>query len=177
MHRASLVIAAVAALGFASSARASDYSLNAEAFGGWQHLELSRQAIGGAIGGSEGNALVGGDLLLKLSILGVGVAIDKTVSGSSQPWSGSILGGLLFDVLPSLRLEALAEVGRRGGSFGDIFREAGSTYAGARPGISFRLLPTPIRIGVSALVRWPVHNGDFGRPDYGFIGRVGFELP
>jgi hypothetical protein len=33
----------------------------------------------------------------------VGVAVDKTVSGTAQPCAGSIMGAFLFDVPLSLR--------------------------------------------------------------------------
>ena len=167
-----LVLAAVAV---APAARA-DISLNVEGFGGWQNLQLSRQSLGNAVGGSEGTAILGGDLLLVLGGLGAGVAVDKTVSGTAQPWAGSLMGGLLFD-LPLLRIEALGEIGRRGRDFGNLFDSGGATFVGLRPGVSLHIPASPFRLGVTGLVRWPTSNGDIGSPDFGIVGKIGFELP
>jgi hypothetical protein len=162
----------------ASPAARARTSLTLEGFGGWQHLELHNpaQQVANAINGSEGTGIVGGDALVDLSGLGLGVAVDKTVSGSSQPWAGSLMAGFLADLLP-IRLELLGEVGRRARDFGDIFASNGSTFVGVRPGVSFRLAELPIRLGVTGLVRWPTSNGSVGSPDYGIVGKVGFEVP
>jgi hypothetical protein len=171
-----LIAAAAAALAAAPAARANT-SINLEGFGGWQDLRLSSpaQSLGNAIGSREGTGIVGGDVMLDLSGLGLGVLVDKTMSGNfGQPWSGSILAGFLFDVLPSLRIEAVGEVGRRGRDFGNIFDSGGSMFLGLRPGVSVRLVPTMLRVGVTGIVRWPTSNGDIGSPDYGIVG---FELP
>jgi hypothetical protein len=176
-RRAFRAVLALVALAASSAARANT-SLTLEAFGGWQHLEIQNpaQQIANAVNGSEGTGIAGGDVLLNLSGLGLGVAVDKTVSGSAQPWAGSIMGGFLLDLLP-IRLEALGEIGRRAGSFGDIFASNGATFVGLRPGVSFRLAQLPLRLGVTGLVRWPTSNGSVGSPDYGIVGRVGFEVP
>ncbi len=166
----------LAALAVAPAARAN-YSLTVEGLGGWQNLQLSRQSVGNAVGGSEGTAIVGGDVLADLDGLGLGVAVDKTVSGNAQPWAGSLMAGFLFDLLPSFRIDALGEIGRRGRDFGNLFDSGGATFLGLRPGVSFRLFPSPVRLGVTGLVRWPTSGGDFGSPDYGFVGRVGIEFP
>ncbi len=175
MRRITLTLAAAAALLAAPAARATP-SVTVEALGGWQHLELSRGSLGNAIGGSQGTGLLGADLLLDFGGLGLGVAVDKAVSGDVQPWSGSILAGFLIDLLP-VRLELLGELGRRGIDFGNIFDSGGSTFVGFRPGVSFRLASTPVRIGATGLVRWPTSGGDFGSPDYGILGKVGIEFP
>lgn len=176
-HRIARIAVATVVLATATAARAN-YSLNLEGFGGWQDLRLSTQSVGNAVGGREGTAIVGGDLLLDLSGLGLGVLVDKTVSGSfGQPWAGSILAGFLLDLLPSFRIEALGEIGRRGRDFGDIFNSNGGTFVGVRPGVSFRLAAMPVRLGVTGIVRWPTSNGDFGSPDYGIVGKVGLEFP
>jgi hypothetical protein len=176
-HRIARFVVAAVALAAASAARANT-SLNLEGFGGWQDLRLSTQSVGNAVGGREGTGIVGGDLVLNLSGLGLGVLVDKTVSGSfGRPWAGAILAGLLLDVLPSLRIEAMGEVGRRGRDFGNIFDSDGATFVGVRPGVSVRLLPTMLRVGLTGIVRWPTSNGDFGSPDYGIVGKVGIELP
>jgi len=168
---------ALSALALASATRA-DASLTVEGLAGWQHLELHNpaQQVANAINGSEGTAILGGDLLLDLGGLGLGVAVDKTVSGTAQPWAGSIVAGFLPDIL-LFRLELLGEIGRRATDFGDLFASKGSTFLGLRPGLSFRLAALPIRLGVNGIVRWPTSNGDFGSPDFGLVGKVGFELP
>jgi hypothetical protein len=43
--------------------------------------------------------------------------------------------------------------------------------------VSFRLLPTPVRFGISGLVRWFETNSGLGSANYGIVGRVGFEFP
>ena len=166
------------ALVAAPAARADLFSLNVEGFAGWQHLELHNpaQQVANAINGSEGTAIVGGDVLLDLAGLGVGVAVDKTVSGSAQPWAGSIVAGFLPELM-LIRLELLGEVGRRARDFGDMFSSNGATFVGLRPGVSFRVAVLPVRLGVTGLVRWPTSNGDIGSPDYGIVGKVGFEMP
>lgn len=181
-----VVLGCVAAAPVVARADLMGSSVTLEGFGGWQSLNVPGHAgVGGTVSSAvssatEENALVGGDLLLKLGLLGIGLSVDKSLGGS-KPWDGSVMAGLLFDLLPSLRLEALGEVGRRSNStdFGDIFTSTGSTFLGVRPGVSIRLLPTPIRLGVTALIRWRTSGpgADFGSPDYGFIGRVGVEFP
>ena len=140
-------------------------------------MNAPASSLAGAVNGSEGTAIVGGDLLFKATLFGLGVALDKTVSGSVQPWAGSMMAGLVFNVLPSLRLEALGEVAAEEGTSATCSARRAQTFLGVRPGISFRLLPSPIRFGVSALLRWPSSGGDIGSPDYRFVGRVGIELP
>jgi hypothetical protein len=163
-------------------ARAADLignSLTLEAYGGWQNLNINNPAtsVANATKGNEGTAIIGGDVLAKLTLFGVGLTLDKTVSGNGgQPWAGALLAGVVFDLLPSLRIEGLGEAGRLGGDFGDMFRSNGSWFLGVRPGVSFRLLPTPLRFGISGLVRWPTSGGDIGSPNYGIVGRIGFEI-
>ena len=45
-----------------------------------------------------------------------------------------------------------AEVGRRGADFGDMFKSNGQTFLGVRPGVSFRLEPTPVAPVLSGAV-------------------------
>ncbi len=143
-----------------------------EVFGGWQDLQFSRQSLGNAVAGREGTAIFGADLMLNLSGLGLGASIDKTVSGTAEPWAGSLMAGFITDMLP-IRIELLGELGRRGGAFGDVFNSDGATVVGLRPGVSFGLAAVPLRIGASGLVRW---NTSGGSPDYGIVGRVGVDL-
>ncbi len=160
----------------AAPAARADNSVGIEAYGGWQNLQLSTGSVGNAIAGSEGTAIIGGDILGRFGGLGLGLAVDKTVSGNAQPWAGSIVAGLLIDLPLSLRVEALGEIGRRARDFGDLFGSNGATFLGLRPGVSFGLGPSPLRLGITGLVRWPTSGGDFGSPDFGIVGRVGFEL-
>jgi len=168
-------IAACAGIVAARPARA-DPGLGVEVFGGWQDLQLSTSSVSGAVAGNEGTALFGGDLLARWSALAVGLSVDKTVTGSAEPWAGSILAGLLLDLPLSLRIDALGEVGRRAHDFGDLFDSTGATFLGLRPGVSLLLFPTPLRVGVSGLVRWPTSGGSFGSPDFGFVARVGWDF-
>ena len=178
-NRLAAVLVGFCFLVAAPSARAdlTGSSLTVEALGGWQNLQLSRGSLGGAVSGNAGTAILGADVLAKMGLFGLGLSLDKAIAGDVQPWDGSIMAGLLIDLLPSLRLEALGEIGRRAVDFGDMFGSAGGTFLGLRPGVSFRLLPSPIRIGVTGLVRWPTSGSDVGSPDFGIIARVGFELP
>lgn len=172
---AGLVVAA-ACLAAPVGARAQSVLL--EGFGGYQGLQPNWGSVKNAFGhGSEGTALVGGDLLGQVGGLGFGLSVDKTISGSlGQPWAGSILAGFIVPVTV-IRLEMLGEVGRRATAFGDMFNDKGATFVGVRPGVRFRFGPTPLNIGVAALIRWPTSGGDFGSPDWGLVGRVGFEFP
>lgn len=172
--RRGLLVLAVGALLAAPAARAD--SLTLEAIGGWQNLQPSSTSVGNAIAGREGTAIVGGDALANLGGLGLGLGVDKTVSGSAQPWAGSLMAGLLIDLPLSLRIDALGEIGRRAGAFGDLFHSSGVAFLGLRPGVSFRLGPSAVRLGVTGLVRWPTGSGASGSPDYGIVGRVGLEL-
>ncbi len=172
--RCGLLVLAFGILMAAPAARADSVTL--EAIGGWQNLQPSTTSVGNAIAGREGTAIVGGDILADAGGLGLGLAVDKTVSGSAQPWAGSLMVGLLIDMPLSLRIDALGEIGRRAGAFGDLFRSSGATFLGLRPGVSFRLGPSPVRLGVAGLIRWPTGSGASGSPDYGIVGRVGLEL-
>ncbi len=167
--------ALVLALGILVSAQAARAdSLDIEAIGGWQNLQPSSTSVGNAIAGREGTSIVGGDVLLHLGGLGLGVGADKTMSGSARPWAGSLMAGLLVDLPLSLRVDALGEIGRRAPGFDDLLHSSGATFLGLRPGVSFRLGQSPVRLGLTGLVRWPT-SGSFGSPDYGIVGRVGFE--
>jgi hypothetical protein len=165
-------LALVAALAAAPAvARAEPWTASLEAFGGWQNLQLSTASVGNALNGDEGTAIVGGDFLAGTGLLGIGALIDKTVSGTAQPWAGSVMLGVLVP-LTAVRLEVMGELGQRARDFGDIFGN-GETFVGVRPGISFRFAPTPIIIGVSGVGRW---NTSGGSGDYGIVGRIGFGI-
>src|SRR3990170_1619766 len=93
---ATVVLAAAILAGSAIAvvpARAADRigsSLTLEAYGGWQHLNINNAAtsVANATTGNEGTAIIGGDVLAKLTLFGVGLALDKTVSGNGgQPWA------------------------------------------------------------------------------------------
>lgn len=172
--RSGLALAVVAVLAAASSARAQvGPSFTVEGFGGWQNLQLSANSVGNAVSGNEGTAILGVDGLFGVGGFGFGAVIDKTVSGSAQPWAGALLAGVLVPV-SVVRIEVLGELGRRARDFGDLFADNGQTFVGLRPGVSFRLAPTAIVLGVSGVARWPTSGGDFGSPDFGIVGRIGF---
>lgn len=168
------LVLAVGVLAAAPAARAD--SLTLEGIAGWQNLQPSTASVGNAIAGREGTGIVGVDILADIGGLGLGLGVDKTVSGSAQPWAGSIMAGFLIDLPLSLRIDALGEIGRRAGVFDDLFRSTGVTFLGLRPGISFLLGPSPVRLGVSGLIRWPTGSGASGSPDYAIVGRIGLEL-
>jgi hypothetical protein len=176
LRRGAFALLAAGVLAMAPLARADPVGVSVEGFGGWQHLRPSTSGVGSAISGSEGTAIFGGDVLVRLGGLGLGLAADKTVSGSAKPWAGSAMAGFLFDLPLGLRVDALGEVGRRAPEFGDLFRSSGATFVGLRPGVSFQLGPSPVRLGITGLARWPTSGGSFGSPDYGIVGRVGLEL-
>src|SRR5690349_14906294 len=137
-------LAAIACLA-AAPAIARAQAVLVEGYGGYQGLRGI--SLGSAANAShEGTALVGGDVLLELGGIGLGAAVDKTVSGSfGQPWAGSLLAGFVIPVAV-IRLEVLGELGRRASNFGDIFSSPGQTFVGVRPGVRFRLVPTPLNI-------------------------------
>lgn len=180
--RSPAMFLALATLVAAPAARAADItgsSVTIEGYAGWQSLNVNHGVTGAVNSTSESNAIVGGDVLFKAGLFGIGLALDKGLGGSVQPWTGSLMAGLVFDVLPSFRIEGLGEIGRRGGEFGDMFDSKGQTVLGLRPGVSFRLLPTPVRFGVTVPVRWRTSGpgAEFGSPDWGVVGRVGLEFP
>lgn len=177
VRRLAICTFAFAALAAAAPARA-DSSLTVEALGGFQSYRHPATQAGAADFVRDATGLLGGTALARLDGFGFGVGVDKTFnSGGPEPWAGWIMAGALIDPLPSLRVEILGELGRRGGgSFDDIFRSGASTFIGFRPGVSFRLLPSPIRVGISGFSRWPTSNGEFGNPDLGLVGRVGIEF-
>ncbi len=179
------MILAVATLVASPVARGADVtgsSVTIEGYAGWQSINVNN-GVSGVVnstvnsGNTSSNAVIGGDLLAKFGLFGIGLTLDKGVSGSYQPWSGSIMAGLVFDLLPSLRLEALGDVGRMGADFGNMFDSNGQTFLGVRPGLSFRLLPSPIRFGVTVPVKWRVSGPDTSGPDWGVLGKIGFEFP
>lgn len=186
MNRIVLGAVAAAALAAAIPARAQSFSV--EAFGGWQNLRVATSSVTNAAKGNEGTGIFGGQVLAGLGPLGVGVLVDKTtgssrplpssttqITATNNPVTGSILAGFLVP-MSVVRLEVLGEVGRRAGSFGDVFKSGAETIVGVRPGVSFRIPATPFIIGANGIVRWPTSNGDFGSPDYGIVGRVGLGM-
>ncbi len=170
---------ALVCLAVAASARADTPSLTIDVFGGYQNLNPTHLAT--AAVERQGTGIVGLTALFDLKGLGLGVGIDKSFSGGYEPWDFFANVGPVIDLLPVLRLEALGEIGRAGfGSLGDLsFSDSQPTYhtfVGVRPGVSFRLVPLPIRIGVSVPIRWAISNGASSEPDYGVVARVGFEI-
>ncbi len=176
MSKLAFALLPLAVLAFAAPAHAAS-SVEIDGFAGWQNLRPNASSVANAASGREGTAIVGADILGRIEGFGIGVSVDKTTNGrTGQPWAGSVLAGFLIDPLPSLRLEALGELGRRATMFGDMFTSTGQTFVGVRPGVSFRLLPSPVRIGVEGLVRWNTSGGSFSNPDYGIVGKLGVEF-
>ena len=171
-----LAVATLVATPVARAADVTGNSFTLEGYAGWQSLNVNNGVNGAVNSATENNAVVGGDLLFKASLFGLGLSLDKGLSGDVIPWAGSIMAGLIFDLLPSLRLEALGEVGRYGRDFEGMFNSSGQTFVGLRPGLSFRLLPSPIRLGVTVPVRWRTTGSDFGSPDWGIVGKIGLEF-
>jgi hypothetical protein len=166
-------LAAAALAGAAAPAAAQSFLV--EGFGGYQYLQLSVDNLGGAVNGNQDTGIAGGDFVVAFGRIGVGLLVDKTVSGSIQPWAGAILAGFLVP-LSVVRIEVLGELGRRGFEFADIFRMEGRTFVGFRPGVSFRIPATPVFIGASGIARWDTSNGEFGKPDYGIVARLGLGM-
>jgi hypothetical protein len=163
---------ALVALVAAPAARADIFAV--EAIGGWQNLQPSTTSVGNAIAGREGTAILGGDVLVGLGGLGLGLGVDKTVSGSARPWAGSLMAGFLIPLPLGFRVDALGEMGRRAPEF-DSLLHSGTTFLGLRPGVSFPVGRSPLRLGLTGLARWPTSGGSLGSPDYAILGRVGFE--
>jgi hypothetical protein len=173
-----LVAALLAALTAAPDAQAQlGTSFTVEGFGGYQNLRPSGDSITNAARGNEGTGILGADVLAGIGGFGVGAVVDKVVSGNNgKPWAGALMAGILVP-LTVVRLELLGELGRRSGLSGDLdelFKSGGRTFVGVRPGVSFRLAPTAIVLGVSGDVRWDTTGGDVGSPDYAIVARVGF---
>ena len=168
--RLTSALALVAALATAPTvARAEPWTASLEAFGGWQNLQLSTASVSNAVKGDEGTAIVGADFLAGAGLFGIGALVDKTVTGTNQPWAGSVMAGILVP-LTAVRLEVMGELGQRAGDFGDLFGN-GQTFVGVRPGISFRA--GNLILGVSGVGRW---NTSGGSADYGIVGRIGFGV-
>lgn len=110
--------------------------------------------------------MAGGDVLLRLSVLELGV-IGDTTFGSDRASQAAIggLAGIAFG--ESTRLDLLAEAG--GHAYGNLahnpdFVVSSSTqwlfYVGLRPGISFKLGDGPLSLGLWGFARWDVTSHD-----------------
>lgn len=174
-RRAALWMTALVAVAAAPSAHA-DTSLTLEGFGGWQNVRRSTTFAGTSHHGYEGTSIAGGDALVDFGGLALGLSVDDAAGGASRPWAGSILGGVVLDVLPSLRLEALGEIGRRATSFHELFVSDGASFVGLRPGVSIRLWPSSVRLGVSGIARWATSTPEGRSPTYGIVGRIGIDF-
>jgi hypothetical protein len=117
---------------------------------------------------------LGGSVLLRLGPLGLGGAAERTLgSGNARLTTKSAMGGLVFDLLPFMRLELLGEVGEADLS-GDA---AGATrFYGARPGLSLKAPIFPLRLGVWGLARWNLPGAPPGDPSFGILARAGLEF-
>jgi hypothetical protein len=122
----------------------------------------------------------GATLLLRAGPLGLGAAAEGIFSGGSlSRYDASLLGGLVTDLLPVLRLELLGEVGAASlQGLSDLRRAAageGSHFYGFRPGLSAKVPVLPVRVGVWGLARWGMPGAGAG-PALGVLGRVGLEF-
>jgi hypothetical protein len=171
-----MAIRAAAALLVAALASKASASVTVSAFAGWSDVRLStaREVARGESGDASS---IGGSVVAKLNLLGVGLSIEHH-GGTTQPWASSVLMGALVDVGRTLRLEALAEAGRWGDDVGALFGSRGSWLFGVRPGLSvpLRLGGPAVRLGVSGIVRWNTAAGAFGPPEFGSVGWLGLEL-
>lgn len=117
---------------------------------------------------------VGGLVLLKLGPLALGAAMDRSTGHASARLSTrSAMGGLALDLVPSVRLELLGEIG-----VADLAGDpgGGARFWGARPGISLKFPALPLRVGVSGLARWGLPGTTPGEPSFGLLARAGIEL-
>jgi hypothetical protein len=156
----------------------ANVSLGVEATIGAQRLGLQRVPPAGGSRAAMGD--LGTTLLLRAGPLGLGVAAEGSfASGSLERYDASLLGGLVLDLLPVLRLELLGEIGaadlRGGGDLGRALAGDGERFHGVRPGLSAKLPFFPLRLGVWGLARWGM-PGTSSAPALGLLARVGIEL-
>ncbi|HET8540785.1 MAG TPA: hypothetical protein VFL83_13020 [Anaeromyxobacter sp.] len=122
----------------------------------------------------------GATLLLRAGPLGLGAGAEGFLSGGSvSRYDASLLGGLVADLLPVLRLELLGELGAANlQGVADLRRAAAGEmgrFYGVRPGLSAKLPGFPLRVGVWGLARWGMPGAGAG-PALGLLGRVGLEF-
>lgn len=174
------IAVAVACLALAGAARADGPTLGIEATFGAQDLGVTRAP------GLNQPLLpmgdLGGDVLLSAGPLALGVAAEGNFrSGTLERYDASVLGGLVADLLPALRLELLGEIGaanlRTLADAGAAARGAPgwSRFYGLRPGVSVKLPALPFRVGAWGLARWGLPGTGPG-PSYGMLGRVGLDF-
>lgn len=173
------MLAAVAALAAAvPTPTRADVSLGIELTLPAQRLGMTRAPGTDRPLAAMGDA--GATLLLRAGALGLGVAADGIFSrGSVARYDASLLGGLVTDLLPVLRLELLGELGAANlQGLGDVRRAASGElghFYGLRPGLSAKLPVFPLRVGVWGLARWGMPGAGAG-PALGLLGRVGLEF-
>jgi hypothetical protein len=121
-----------------------------------------------------GTGDLGGSVLLRLGPLGLGGAAERALgSEGAQMKTKSAMGGLMFDLLPFVRLELLGEIGQA-----DLSGDAvGATrFYGARPGLSLKAPAFPLRLGVWGIARWDLPGAPRGDPSFGMLARAGLEF-
>ncbi|HEY6002928.1 MAG TPA: hypothetical protein VIV57_08630 [Anaeromyxobacter sp.] len=163
---APLVLAALAL-----APRAADALLSVDVFYGLTRPPSA--SFSAAVAGAQNNPdliasslqIAGGDVLLHLGTLELGAIVDTSFkSGSASQTAVGALGGVGFDLLKTLRVEALGEVG--GQRYGDFTKNpsiltASSksewlAYVGLRPGVAYRfdVGPAGFLVGLWGFVRW-----------------------
>jgi hypothetical protein len=153
-------------------------SLGLEATVGAQRLGVQRMPATGEPLAAMGD--LGATLLLRAGPIAIGTAAEGNFASSRlERFNASLLGGLVADLLPVLRLELLGEVGAanlRGEA--DLRSAAGGDwdrFYGFRPGLSAKLPFFPLRLGVWGLARWGMPGAQDG-PALGLLGRAGIEF-
>jgi hypothetical protein len=160
------IVLAVAVLLAPCAARA-DVSIGIEATLSAPRLGISR--VPGSTEPLSAAGDLGGNILVRLHLLGFGVAAERTVHGTGRLDTRSAMAGLVTDLLPIVRLELLGELGNADSPDGL------ARFRGARPGLSLKAPGIPLRVGVWGLARWGLPGKSSG-PSYGMLARVGIEL-
>jgi hypothetical protein len=162
-------LAAVALLAFAPLVARADVTLGLEATLSGPRVGMQR--VPGSSQPLTATGDFGGDLLLRLGVVGLGAALDRNVGeGATRFSTRSVMGGLMLDPLPFVRLELLGELGNADAGSGLV------RFTGARPGLSLHVPGFPLRVGVWGLARWGLPDRAPGKPAYGAMFRAGIEL-
>ncbi|MGZ6576592.1 MAG: hypothetical protein ACXVHJ_37115, partial [Solirubrobacteraceae bacterium] len=87
----------------------------------------------------------------RVDLTGSSISIEALGGWQNLQLSRGSVGG---PVAGNVGTAILGETGRCAIDFGDMCGSAGGTFLSLRRGVTFRLLPSPIHIGVTGLVRW-----------------------
>jgi len=156
----------------------AEVSLGLEATVGAQRLGIQRMPAAGDPLTSMGD--LGATMLLRAGPVALGAAAEGNFArGGLERFNASVLGGLVADLLPVLRLELLGEVGAANLRGEADLRSAAAgnwdRFYGFRPGLSAKLPFLPLRLGVWGLARWGMPGAPSG-PSLGLLGRAGIEF-